>query len=43
MISLHDPLGIAGGLEFASRRYEPTAEWLSAHVADFLRFLDQLS
>lgn len=29
--------------DFASSRFEPTPEWLRRHVADFLRFLDQLN
>ena len=40
---LHDPHGILVGLEFASPRFDPTPEWLSGHVVDFLRFLDQLN
>ncbi len=43
MAALYDPDDILVGLEFASPRYEPTPEWLSSHVSDFLRFLDQLN
>ena len=43
MAALHDPDGTLVGLEFASPRSEPTPEWLSSHVSDFLRFLDQLN
>lgn len=43
MAALHDPDGTLVGLEFASPRFEPTPEWLSSHVSDFLRFLDQLN
>jgi hypothetical protein len=43
MVALHDPDDVLVGLEFASPRFEPTPEWLSSHVSDFLRFLDQLN
>ena len=43
LIALHDPDGILVGIEFTSPRFEPTPEWLSSHVSDFLRFLDQLN
>lgn len=41
--ALHDPYGISVGLQFASPRFEPTPEWLRHHIADFLRFFDQLN
>lgn len=43
MVAVYDPDGLSAGLDVASPRFEPTPEWLSSHVADFLRFLDQLS
>jgi len=43
LVALYDPLAIGSGLEVASPHFEPTREWLDRHVADFLRFLDQLN
>lgn len=42
-VALHDPLGLLAGIEVVVPRFEPTPEWLRQNVADFLRFLDQLS
>lgn len=43
MVAVDDPDGLSAGLDVALPRFEPTPEWLSSHVADLLRLLDQLS
>ncbi len=43
MVALYDPLGVVERSDAVRPRFEPTPEWLTQSVEDFLRFLDQLT